>query len=308
VENVWQLALSTGGDWFFGGMGVGIASAIVGKQAGDHERGRLFGILGVMISLGSLLGGLTFGKMVDLWGYAGMSNSASLWSAITPVAALLLVDDGKEARVSERIPAREVRKVPGAARWVSAAFVLLILAEVIGNSATGPGNMGRSLSMSEKSFSNAAITVTMAVGGLISMPFPFLLGRLSDAVGRKSIMIASFLAGTASLLLLIVSRSLWQFWAVAALMSVNAVSTTIGPAYVADVVRKERVGTGISLFQSAAWIGTIIGLVYSGIAFQRLGMPAGLAVGAAFPVLGILILVFVRTTGGHVPMALPCDG
>jgi MFS family permease len=225
-----------------------------------------------------------------------MSNIAALFGAITPAAALFLVSEGKDARIPVRAPARQSMKLLGGARWASAAFLLLILAEVIGNSATGPGNMGRSLSMSEKSFSNAAITVTMAVGGLISLPFPFLLGRLSDAVGRKSIMIASFLAGTASLLLLIVSRSLRQFWAVAALMSVNAVSTTIGPAYVADVVRKERVGTAISLFQSSAWIGTIVGLIYSGIAFQRLGMPVGLAVGAAFPVLGVLILVLVKTT------------
>jgi predicted MFS family arabinose efflux permease len=79
-------------------------------------------------------------------------------------------------------------------------------------------------------------------------------------------------------------------------MSVHAVSMTIGPAYVADLVRKDRVGTGISLFQSAAWIGTIVGLIYSGIAFQRLGMRISLAVGSLMPLLAVFVVVSIRSS------------
>ena len=114
-------------------------------------------------------------------------------------------------------------------------------------------------------------------------------------------MIASFLAGTAFLLLLIVSRSLWQFWTVAALLSLHALSMSIGPAYVADLVRKERVGTGISLLQSCTWIGSIIGYIYSGIAFQNFGIRAGLVIAAAFPAFAVLILLLVTTS----PRATP---
>ena len=53
--------------------------------------------------------------------------------------------------------------------------------------------------------------------------------------------------------------------------------------FVSDIVRKERVGTGVSLFQSAAWIGTIAGYVYSGAAFARLGMIPALMTGSIFP-------------------------
>jgi MFS family permease len=108
-------------------------------------------------------------------------------------------------------------------------------------------------------------------------------------------MIASFLAGFASLLLLMASRSLWQFWAVAGLMSLHAVSMTIGSAYVTDIVRKQRVGTGISFIQSCTWIGTVIGYMFSGIAFQHLGIRWGLAIAAVFPLLAILVLL-IRTS------------
>jgi MFS family permease len=233
--------------------------------------------------------------MVDAWGYSGMSNVATLLGAITPAAALFLIDEGKEDSPA-RIRGWGGEKLTRVAHWAGAAFVLFILAEIMGNSASGPGNLGRSLSMNDNSFSNASITTTMAVGGLISLPFPFLLGRLSDVVGRRSIMIASFLAGTAGLLLLIVARPLWQFWAVAGLLAINGISTTVGPAYVADIVRKERVGTGISVFQSSTWVATIVGLIYAGSAFQRLGMRVGLALGAVLPLVGIFFLLLVRTS------------
>ena len=58
-------------------MSLGIVGAMVGTQARENERGRLFGVLGVTISLGSLLGGLTFGRMADAWGYPGMFTAVA---------------------------------------------------------------------------------------------------------------------------------------------------------------------------------------------------------------------------------------
>ena len=128
----------------------------------------------------------------------------------------------------------------------------------------------------------------------MSLPFPFILGWISDRVGRKSVMMASFLAGVACLLFLVVARTLWQFWGVAAIMSLHAISMSIGPAYAVDFVDKERAGTAVSFVQSCTWIGTVIGYVYSGIAFQHFGMGPGLLVAAVFPLLATVLLLFVR--------------
>jgi len=269
-------------------MSLVVVGAIVGKLARENERGRLFGILGMTISLGALLGGLTFGRMADAWGYSTMFTAVALFMAIVPAAAILLVDGGTADPVKART------RLPGDGQWASGAFLLLLLAVILAWAVAGAGNLGRSLSMNERAFSNAAISTTAAVGGIVSLPVPFILGWISDRVGRRSIIIATFLAGLASLLLLMVSRSLWQYWTVAALLSLQAVSMSIGPAFVADIVKKERVGTGISFFQSCTWIGTVVGYVYSGIAFQHFGIPAGLAVGTIFPLLGIIIIFLIR--------------
>jgi MFS family permease len=289
VGNVWQLALATGVLWLIGGLCLGVVGAIAGTQAGENERGRVFGILGMMISLGALAGGLTIGRMVDAWGYPGMFTAVALLMAIIPAAALLLVSEGSFS------PLKKYKPSPKGAGWLSIAFLLLLLSELLAMVAGGTGNMGRSLLMDEKAFTSAAITTTMAVGGIVSLPLPFALGWISDKVGRKSVLIASCIAGIAGLLLLIVARSLWQFSAAAALLSIHAISMTTGPAYVTDIVRPERVGTGVSLMQSAAWIGTILGYVYSGLAFPRLGMIVSLWVGSLFPLLAIPVLLLVRT-------------
>jgi predicted MFS family arabinose efflux permease len=241
-----------------------------------------------MISLGGLTGGLTFGQMIDTWGYRKTTFVVSFLFALVPFAAVLAIRKGELSQ------AERSTRSPVGVRWVTPAFLLVLLSEILAMTAAGTGNMGRSLLMSEKAFSNAAITATMAVSGLVSLPVRFVLGWLSDALGRRGVMIASFVAGIASLLLFAVSQSLWQFFAAAALLSIHAISVTLGPALVADIVRSERIGTGLSIFQGAAWIGTISGYIYSGVSFPRLGMTPGLVVGALLPFASIPVLLLAR--------------
>jgi len=292
--SVLQLALATGGSWLLGGLCLGIVGALAGKHADDRQRGRVFGILGMMVSLGSLIGGLTFGRIVDARGYGAMTSVASLVLLLIPLAALLPVDLGG-APTAKRVS----RSAEGTA-WISPAFLLLLVAEILAMTVAGTGNMGRSLLMSEKAFGGSQITTTMAVAGLVSLPLPFILGWLSDSLGRGVVMLASFAAGIASLLVLTVSQTLAEFSAATALLSLHAVSMTLGPALAADVVPAERVGTGVSFFQSAAWIGTIGGYIYSGISFPRFGMVPSLLAGAAFPAIAIVVLLARRSVAAVV--------
>jgi MFS family permease len=197
---------------------------------------------------------------------------------------------------------RETRPIPSiqAGDSVRSGFIfkrsllLLLVAQVLAMTSNGVGNMGRSISMSNQEFSSTAMTTTAAIGGALSLPLPFILGWLSDVLGRRGVIIASYLSGTACVTVLIFSTKLWHFWVAAALLSLLAVSMSVGPAFVADIVETENVGTGVSLLQSSQWIGTIIGFTYSGFAFQRLGIGRGLATASIAGLLGTVIIMLIR--------------
>ena len=291
VETFGQLVVVNGAQWLVIGVCLAVIGAIAGREASPKERGRVFGILATTISLGGLIGGLVVGRMADAWGYAFTLSVLSLVMLIIPVAALAM---GRESAVERRATIGTGAR--GAVPLVSGGLVLLVAAEVLTMVSNGEGNLGRSLQMNVAAFNGTAITTTAAVGGLAALPIPFLLGWLSDRAGRKAIIAACPLFGVASLLFLLFSRSLWQFCLVSIFNSLMTVSVSIGPAIVADVVRRERVGTAISLFQSAVWVGMIIGYSSSGIAFQRLGVPIGLAAGAVVALLAIPLFLAISSS------------
>jgi len=288
TRNVFQLIATTGLLWLAAGVTLATVGAIAGREADAAQRGKVFGFIGVSAGVGSLVGGLTIGPMVDAWGYPAMFFVLAGLTVLIPITALLTVKE------TQQDPASKLRTVPHPASFIGVAILLLLAAQLLGWVANGAGNMGRSISMNELNFSNTAITATAAIGGLLSLPLPLVLGWLSDRVGRKKVLITSYVAGTACLLILSVSQKLWQFWLVAALLSLLAVSMSVGPALVADIVSRERVGTAVSLFQSAQWLGTIVGFVYSGFAFQSLGIRSALAVASIAGVLAIVAALLIR--------------
>jgi MFS family permease len=288
TRNVFQLIATTGLLWLVAGVTLATVGAIAGREADAAQRGKVFGFIGVSAGVGSLVGGLTIGPIVDTWGYPAMFLVLACLTVLIPITALLTVKE------TQQEPASKLRTAPRPASFIGVAILLLLAAQLLGWVANGAGNMGRSISMNELKFSNTAITVTAAIGGLLSLPLPLVLGWLSDRIGRKKVLIASYVAGTACLLILSVSQKLWQFWLVAALLSLLAVSMSVGPALVADIVRRERVGTAVSLFQSAQWLGTIVGFVYSGFAFQSLGIRSALAVASIAGALAIVAALLIR--------------
>jgi DHA1 family multidrug resistance protein-like MFS transporter len=288
VTNLWQLTLITGITWFLGGIILALVAILAGLFSADNERGKIFGILGMTASLGMLVGGLTIGPIVDKWDYPIMFLILSLFTIIQPLSALLMEDKTIARNHESESQNAKIKQKFGS------ALVLLLIAHVFAMTTNGIGNMGRSISMNEKGFSSTAITSTSTVGGIVGLPIPYLIGRLSDRFGRKSMMLVSYISGVLCLPLLAGSKSLWQFWVFAALISILYASISVGPAFVTDLVQQENLGLGISLFQTAMWVGSIIGFAGSGYAFELFGLPNTLMIGSLLPIIAISLLIVIR--------------
>jgi MFS family permease len=294
ATTIYQLAALTATVWFFGGMQLAMLGVLAGLFAEESERGKVFGILGMTVSLASLLAGSTMGSVADRRGYPTLLTVVALWYALFPLCALLLEDKMVVASRAGRGP------TAGSASALGGRLYLLLLAELWAGTAYWVAILGRSLAMHGLGFSSAAIASTGIAMGAVSLPLVPLIGWLSDRVGRKRLIAFCYLAGAATLFVLSRSTSLWHFWLAFCLLSIpGRVSSPVGSALVTDLAPEQSLGAAMSLFQAAAWASGIIGFAGTGHAVERLGITSALVTAAFLPVIALVLLVPIRETRGR---------
>ncbi len=281
ITAFWQVVVVTSIIWFLGGMSLTFASILAGLWAGPAERGRVLGVLAVSAPTGSILGGLGIGLLADRVGFSLLWVVLGLFYLVCPATGLL-VRDAPEGRPAP------VRGAALQGMW-STAFLILLVCGLVGATGSLMSSLGRSLAM--QAFSNADITSTVAVSGLVTLPFPFLLGFLSDRLGRLPFLALCFAAGVAGLLVYSGATVLWQFWLASALVAfVSYVSTGVSSALVVDLVDRAALGRGLALFSMMGWAGGIAGFAVGGYVYGTLGYSNGFLVGAALVATALLLV------------------
>lgn len=295
VTAFWQLLAVSVVLWWFGGVSLTLATIVAGLSAGPRERGTVLGILALTAPLGSILGGLGIGYLADSLGFSAMWIVVGLIWLLCPAAGLFIRDVAPGAR-DATIPGRR-----GSGLW-RMAFLVLLASAVLGAFGSFIGGFGRSLVM-RSGFTNEDITSTVAVSGLATLPFPLLLGYLSDRFGRLRFLGLCYLVGVVGLLVYSAASQLVEFWMGSAFVAFVAyVSTGVGSALVTDIVDRPSLSRGLALFNTTGWIGGILGFAIGGVLFAYLGYADGFRVGAALLVAAFLLLVpIARSIGARRP-------
>lgn len=283
---LWQLAILTASAWCVAGMGVTLVTIEGGLLAGPRRRGGVLGFLALAAPLGSVVGGFGVGALADAFGYPTMWMVLGSAYLICPLLAFFLEN--------APVPAAEDReRVRGTSvRW-TLPFVLLILCGVLGASGSFIGGLGRSFAM-QGAFDAEAITSTVAVSGIVALPFTLVVGWLSDRRGRVPFMGLCYAAGALGLLVYSVAVSLDSFWLAASLVAfLSYVSTGVGSALVVDMVDRPAVGRGLAYYGATGWIGAILAFGGGSVAFSRYGLAAGFLVGAVSILAGLALLAVI---------------
>ena len=289
TTQVWQLIVLLVIVWLLGGIAIAMVNILAGLFAADDERGKIFGLLGVAVNVGSMLGGMILGFVVQRWGFTTLFVVVAALDVITPIAGCFLED---KAIVPERSRAASTAQI---GLILGLSFYLILVASLLVNMAGAFVNLGRPLVMDKAGFDSAAIASVITVGAAVSIPVPFLLGWLSDRLGRYRLIVLSYLLAGASVALVGVSIMLWHFWFAALLGAGINAGNAVTSALVTDLVPPQGLGRALSWLNATGWVGGVVGFAIVGYAIQGIGLTSTFMVGGILPVLGILLLVRIRS-------------
>jgi MFS transporter, DHA1 family, tetracycline resistance protein len=142
------------------------------------------------------------------------------------------------------------------------------------------------------------VTLLLSIYSLMQLFAAPLWGRLSDRVGRRSVLMASMAASVLAYLWIGRSSQLWMLFAARALAGACAGNIAAAQAYIADVTTPENRAKGMGLIGAAFGLGFIFGPALGGFlagndpATANLEAPAWLAAGLSFLALsGVLFLL-----------------
>ncbi len=288
ATNEIQLAVLTAAVFFCIAISFTTVNILAGLFAGEAERGKVFGLLGMNNALGALIGGALSGPIADRFGFPALFAAGAVVWLLQPLIVLLLQDKRVERSTPERASA-----APAASPF-GASFYVFIVGSIMAFAATFFAVLGRPLVMDELKFDSSAISGAGAIAGAVALPFSFMLGWLSDRIGRFWLIMLCYVVGAAGLVALAFSVELWHFRMSAILLTSIGVSGGVGFAYMIDLVPPEKIGRALALFGFVGPVGGIIGFLFTGYAIQQFGAPQTFIGGALLTVAAIALLIRVR--------------
>ena len=276
--------------WFFGGVAFSALNTLASELTAPSSRGAFFSLFAMASPLGAIIGGLISGPVVDQWGYQALFNLMTLVTLLWPLSIFLLDIPPSSIlsnhQINRHIAHREQR-LP-----ISSNIKWLLLASLAAFSANFMGTLGISLNMDKLGFSATDITSTAVVGGLISIPFIYGIGRLSDLFGRKTCWLVCCVSGLIALYLLPSAVSLWNYWWVALLLRVFSTGNRgISNAWVVDLSNGLNVPKLIALAGSVTWVGGIMGYLITGYGLSNWGRDITFDIALIFSICAILFVM-----------------
>lgn len=135
--------------------------------------------------------------------------------------------------------------------------------------------------------------LTVAISGLVGLPFLPLWGALADRYSRQPVIIRSFFAHLLAAVVALLAGNIWVFVIGRSIMSFSLGNSGLMMTTLSERAPERRQGLAFSIMNSAAPVGSFIGPLIGGPIVDQWGFRVLLAVDMAL----MLVVIFALTFG-----------
>lgn len=285
LANVWTVVL---GVRFSDRMGKAIRTpardTLISTSVNPSEKGKAFGFHRAMDRIGAIGGPLLAILVLSL--FNNNVRLVFLLSVIPGVMALFFVRFVKETTI-ERKPVSAVHKHS----LRNAPFIIFLISNIVftlGNSS----NAFLILRAREVGLTILMIPVIWIVYNIFCTVSSPVFGSWSDKIGRKPIIIFSFLFYSVVYFFFGIANNLWAIWVLFGAYGIYyGLSAGVFRAYIADLVEPENRATAYGLFNTGIGIALFPASLIMGALWDRFGSKWAFWVSAGFSLLGFTIFL-----------------
>jgi MFS family permease len=290
------LVFATGWGWVFLGrtsdrFGKGIRTAprdaLIAETVDNNKMGTGYGLHRAMDTLGACLGVIL--AYYFLTSYKGDYTAVFIYSLIPAVLGVIVLFFAKESPIKKKISKKLAFSWKVLDKKLK-MFLIVILIFALGNSS----NQFLLLRAKNVGFNDSTVILLYLVYNVIYMLFSYPLGRLSDKVGRKKLLIIGyFIYGLVYLgfALFGFESAMWALFSVYGLYI--AFTEGVEKALVADIAPENVKATLIGLHATFTGIGLLPASLIAGLLWDKIGVQAPFYFGSIMGFLASIGLAIV---------------
>lgn len=295
LSKVWQGVL---GARFLDRLGTGTRSApryaLVAQSASEENRGKAFGLEGFGDNLGAFVGPLL--AILLLFYFKVQIREIFYLAAVPGLLAVIMVLFVKEK--ADEIKSKykldlNLKNFPGN-YWKYLGIIAIF----------GIGNISSSFMILQTRNVGVPLIITIliyAFFNLVAALASYPAGFLSDRVGRKSVLLISFLLFLLALLGFAFSKNYWLIAISFLLFGVyQGIFRAVGNAFASDFVSQDFRASAVGWFNMTVGITSLVASVSAGLIYDKIGTSTVFIVAALFVGLGSLLLFINDETANKV--------
>jgi MFS family permease len=276
------------------GVGKGLKDAprdaLVAGSAGNRKLGFAFGVQRTLDTLGSVVGPLITFWLLRMWiNHPDKYREVFLVAGVIAAIPLLIIGVWVRER---RAPITKQRISLSVLKGPFAGFLAVMLLFTLGNSS----DAFLILRAQDVGVTSTLIPVVIAGFNLVSALAAMPAGKLSDRIGRRSVIAYGWVVYALTYLGFALASAPWMIYGLYALYGLfYALTEGSAKALVAELVPEAKRGTAYGLYNAAVGVMALPASLLAGMLWARVSPAAPFAFGAALAVLALIALYFVPT-------------